>query len=56
MLPGTHSEYDAIERIDGVHMVQVMAVGGISTIVLGLGSQIVTANAISGGCLVKGLP
>ncbi len=33
--------------------VQVMAVGGISTIILGFGSQIVTTNAISGADLVS---
>ena len=33
---------------------QVMAVGGISTIILGFGSQIVTTNAISGADLVSG--
>lgn len=34
-----------------VNLSPVMAVGGISTIVLGFGSQIVTANAISGASL-----
>lgn len=37
-----------------INLAPVMAVGGISTIVLGFGSQIVTANAISGANLYFG--
>jgi len=40
-------------RSAGFNLEPVMAVGGVSTVFIGFGSQILTANAVSGVDLVR---